>query len=233
MANARTSARFAEVLVKARILDELQVRAAMAHVERWGVTFPRAVSELGFAEDDTILDVLAKSLRVPAMHLGNVLKDNGALRSLGVDFCEKHAVFPVGVKDRTLTLAMADPTDLAVVDEASSMARSRLAVVMASEAEIRSAIAKNFRGQELPQRRKQSNIRQAPAPEPGAPPEEKLEFDLRGPPRPGQMQAPVSEHAFSPEDTQRLQAVAQNQEKVGHILRTIQSLLAEKGYVPR
>lgn len=231
MANARTTARFADLLLKARLIDELQVRAAMAHVERWGTTLPRAVSELGFAEDDAMLDVLAKSLRVPAVHLGNVLKDNGALRALGVDFCEQHAVFPISLKDRTLTLAMADPTDLAVVDEASSMARCRVTVVMAAEMEIRAAIAKNFRGQELPQRRKQSNIRQAPPPQPGAPPEEKLEFELRGPPRPGEP-APLP-MGFTPEDTQRLQAVAQNQEKVGHILRTIQSLLAEKGLVPR
>ena len=229
MPNPRTMQRFAEVLIKTRLIDEMQLKSAAAHVERWGVSLPRAVAELGFADEDAVLDALARSLRVPAMHLGNVLKDNTALRALGVDFCEQHAVFPVSLKDRALTLAMADPTDLAVVDEASSMARARVNVVMAAESEIRAAIAKNFRGQELPQRRKTSNVRPA-APPPGSPPEEKLEFDLKGPPRPGAAPAP---QAFTPEETQRLEAVLQNQGKVGHILRTIQELLAEKGYVPR
>lgn len=226
MPNPRTTQRFAEVLLKTRLIDEMQLKSAAAHVERWGVSLPRAVAELGFADEDAILDALARSLRVPAMHLGNVLKDNTALRSLGVDFCEQHAVFPVSLKDRALTLAMADPTDLAVVDEASSMARARVNVVMAAESEIRAAISKNFRGQELPQRRKTSNVRPA-APPPGSPPEEKLEFELRGPSRPGAPQR------FSPEEVQRLEAVLQNQGKVGHILRTLQELLAEKGYVPR
>lgn len=228
MANARTTQRFAEALIKARLIDELQLKSAMAHAEQWGVRLPRAISELGFADDDAMLDALAKSLRVPATHLGNVLKDNGALRALGPEFCDRNAVFPIALKDRTLKLAMADPTDLAVVDEASSMARARVTVVMASEAEIHAAIAKHFRGQEVPQRRKTSNVRPAPRP-PGAEPEEKLEFELRGPPRPGAAAA----QSFSPEEVQRLQAVAQNQEKVGHILRTIQELLAEKGFVPR
>jgi hypothetical protein len=239
MATARTTARFAEVLLKARLIDELQLKSALAHVERWGGTLPRAIGELGFAEEDSVVDALAKSLKVPAMHLGNVMKDNAALRSLGVDYCEKFGVFPVTLKDRVLTLAMADPTDLDVVDDAGSMARARVTVVMAAESEIRSAIAKHFRGQELPQRRKVSNVRKAP--EPG---EEKLVFELAAPAKPGKQAAPGRREeasfdltpppaSFSPEEVRRLEAALQNQEKVGHILRTVQELLAAKGFVPR
>jgi len=230
MPNPRTTARFAEVLLKARVIDELQLKSASAHMARWGSTLPRAIDELGFADEDRVLDLLAKSLKIPAMHLGNVLKDNGALRSLGVDWCEKHMAFPVSLKDRVLTLALADPTELKVIDEAGSMARARVTAVMASESEIRSAIAKHFRGQEVPQRKRTSSIRQVAPPPPGQGPEEKLEFDLQGPPRPGEAPPPVG---FTPEETQRLQAVLQNQEKVGHILRTVQELLAAKGFPPR
>lgn len=226
MPNPRTTARFAEVLMKARLIDELQLKSAAAHMERWGSTLPRAIAELGFAEEDAVLDLLAKSLRLPAMHLGNVLKDNAALRSLGVDWCEKYMAFPVSLKDRVLTLALADPTELGVIDEAGSRAHARVTAVMASESEIRSAIAKHFRGQDVPQRKKTSSVRQV-APPPGQPPEEKLEFDLQGLPRPGAVPPPT---AFTPEEAQRLDAVLQNQEKVGHILRTVQDLLAAKGY---
>lgn len=249
MSSARTNARFADVLLKARLIDELQLKSAMAHVDRWGGSLPKAIAELGFADEDQVIDALAKSLRVPAIHLGNVLKDNGALRALGVDYCEKFSVFPVSLKDRTLTLAMADPTDLKVVDDASSMARVRVHVVMAAESEILSAIAKHFRGQEAPQqRRKTSAVRKtATALEPG---EQKLEFDLAPPPAPdggqaglGTMGARQREESsfdlaaptpsFSAEDRKRLEAALQNQEKVGHILRTVQALLAAKGLVPR
>jgi hypothetical protein len=236
MAHARTTARFAEVLLKARLIDELQLKSALAHVQRWGSTLPRAIGELGFAEEDAVVDALARSLKVPAVHLGHVLKDNGALRSLGVDYCEKYGVFPVSLKDRVLTLAMADPTDLEVVDDAASMARARVHVVMAAESEIRAAIARNFRGQELPQRRKVSNVRKGP--EPG---DEKLEFQLAGPARAGAPVAPGSrveesfditrwQTGFSPEEVRRLEAALQNQEKVGQILRTVQELLTDKGW---
>ncbi len=227
MPNPRTTTKFAEVLLKARLIDELQLKSATAHMERWATSLPRAISELGFADEDAVLDLLAKSLRMPAMHLGNVLKDNGALRSLGAEWCERTATFPVSLKDRVLTLAMADPTDLQVIDEAGSKAHARVTPVMASESEIRSAIAKHFRGQDVPPpRKKTSSVRQV-APPPGQAPEEKLEFDLQAPPRPGAPPAPAQ---FTPEETQRLQAVLQNQEKVTHILRTVQDLLVAKGY---
>lgn len=233
MPSARTTAKFADVLMKARLIDELQLKSAAAHMERWATSLPRAIAELGFADEDLVVDALAKALRVPATHLGNVLKDNTALRALGVDWCEKNIAFPVSLKDRVLTLAMADPTDLQVVDTAGSMARARVNVVMAAESEIRTAIAKHFRGQDLPQpRKKTSSIRQV-APPPGAQPEEKLEFDLTGPPRPGLSEEPSAPARFTAEEVQRLQAVMQNQDKVGHILRTVQELLAAKGWVPR
>ncbi|MBL8957161.1 MAG: hypothetical protein JNK82_40685 [Myxococcaceae bacterium] len=226
MPSPRTTAKFAEALLKARLIDELQLKSASAHMARWATSLPRAIAELGFAEEDAVLDALAKALRVPAMHLGNVLKDNTALRTLGVEWCEKNIVFPVSLKDRVLTLAMADPTELQVIDEAGSKARARVSAVMAAESEIRSAIAKHFRGQEVPQQRKKTSaVRQAP--QPGQPPEEKLEFELQGPPRPSAPRGPLT---FTPEESQRLQAVQQNQEKVGHILRTVQELLEAKGY---
>lgn len=223
MANAKTTQRFAQTLLDARLIDPMQLKAAMAHAAQWGMRLPRALAELGFADEDAVVDALAKSLRVPARHLGNVLRDNGALRALGPEFCERHAVFPITMTDRMLTLAMADPTELDVIDQAGSRAGARVTVVMASEAEIQAAIAKHFRGQETPQRRKSSNVRPA-----GDAAEEKLSRPLAA--------ASASEAAtldLSRDERQRLEAVAQNQEKLSRILRTLQELLAEKGYLRR
>ncbi|MBK7859140.1 MAG: hypothetical protein IPJ65_11075 [Archangiaceae bacterium] len=238
MPNPRTMGRFAEVLLKARLIDELQLKSALAHVERWAGTLPRAIAELGFADEDAVVDALARALRVPAVHLGNVLKDNAALRSLGVDYCDKYHVFPISLKDRTLTLAMADPTDLQVIDDASSMARARVQVVMAAESEIQSAIARHFRGQDVSaaQRKKTSGIRKVAPPQPN---EEKLEFERKGPRRPNAQaeeqtyDLPPGPPDFTPEEVRRLEAALQNQEKVGHILRTVQALLADKGLTPK
>jgi hypothetical protein len=216
MAN-RTMQRFAEVLKKAGLVDDLQLKAAIAECEQWGKRLPRVLGELGFANEDEMLDVLAGSLRTPVAHLGNVRKDDGAVKALGPEFCEKNGVFPVTLKDRLLTLAMADPTDLRAIDEAGAKAAARVSVVMASESEIISAINRHFYGKELAAPRR--NLRKAERVSSGVTGEIPIQVPPEPPPEPD----------FPPELRPRLDAAVANQEKVGAILRAVQQLLREKG----
>ncbi len=225
MPNARTQQRFADALLRARLVDDLQLKSALAHVEQWGVRLPRALAELGFADEDEMVEILAKSIGCPVVHLGNVLRDNGAMRALGVEFCEEHSVFPVTLKDRVLTLAMPDPTDLKVMDEAGSRAKGRVVPVMAAESEIRSAIAKNFRGQEVPASRRgaMNKVRRSEASAEDFP-AGSLTGALAFTPELTR-QAPE----FSDDEAHRLEMAFQNQAKVGAILRAVQELLVAKG----
>lgn len=211
MATSRTMQRFSEVLLKAGLVDDLQLKSALAHCEQWGKRLPKALAELGFADEDEVVEALAQSLRTPTLHLGNLLKDNGALKALGAEFCEKNGVFPVSLKDRQLTLAMADPTELQVIDSAGAKAHARVMVVMAAETEIQIAIARHYYGKELAPPR-----RTAPR---------KADRQRSG--ISGEM--PVLKPQFTPEEIARIEAAAANQQKVGAILRAVQELLAEKG----
>jgi hypothetical protein len=213
MTTQRTLQRWSEVLMKAGLVDELQIRSATAKVGKWGGRLPRVLAEMGAADEDQMTEVLAKSLGVQMVHLGGVQKDPNALKALGAPFCEEHLVFPVSLRDRKLTLAMADPTEMQVTDEAASRARARVYVVMASESQIRVAIARHFHNQELqlpPVRRPTLD----PAPdEPSA-----------------RETSPVT---LSPEELHRLRAAYENQAKVSSILRAVTELLIEKGLMPR
>lgn len=147
MPNPRTTARFAKILLAAGLVDELQLRSLSSKMDSFGWTLPRAIAELGFRDEDEVIEALGKGLRVPTTGLANVLRDNPAQKVIGVDWCEKHLAFPVTLKERVLTLAMTDPTDLAVVDEAGSKASARVVVMLASETQVRTAIAKHYRNQ--------------------------------------------------------------------------------------
>jgi hypothetical protein len=211
MTVSRTIQRFADVLLRAGLVDDMQLKSALAHCDQWGTRLPKALAELGFADEDEVVETLAQSMRMPILHLGNVLKDNGALKVLGAEFCEKNGVFPVSLKDRQLTLAMADPTELHVIDDAGAKARARVTVVMAAETEITLAIARHYHGRELPPPR-----RTAPRKA------DRVSSGISG-------EMPAYRPPFTPEEVARIQAAAQNQQKVGAILRALQELLAAKG----
>jgi type IV pilus assembly protein PilB len=215
MANARSLARYTDLLVRAGMLDELQLKAVTSHVTKWGGAVTQAIAHLGIADEDAAVETLARGLRLPVMHLGNLLKDNAALRALGVDFCDEHCVFPVSLKDRVLTLAVPDPGDVKAIDEAGQKARARVSVAMASVSEIRAAISRHYRGQEvsLPQRRA---MREEPADDPVLSQREA-------------MLEPQADDGFGAAELQRLEAARLNQQKVATILRAVQQLLEDKG----
>jgi hypothetical protein len=142
--------RIGEILVKARVIDELQLRSAMATQDQWGGRISRIVADLGLATEDTITEAICQGTGMQRVQLGNITKDAAALSKVDVSLAEQKGVFPVTLKDngKTLVLAMADPTDLATVDQVVAKSRLRVVVMVAGEREISNAIMRNYRNQE-------------------------------------------------------------------------------------
>jgi len=142
--------RIGDILVKARVIDELQLRSAMATLDQWGGRLSRVVADLGLATEDTVTEAICQGLGMQRVQLGNITRDPGALAKVDVNLAEQKAVFPVQLKDngKTLVLAMADPTDLATLDQVAARSRARVVPMVAGEREIEHAILRNYRNQE-------------------------------------------------------------------------------------
>jgi len=142
--------RIGELLVKAKVIDELQLRSALARHDQWGGRLSRVITDMGLAKEETVLAAIAQATGTQRMTLGHLTRDAGALAKVDITTAENKGVFPVALKDngKTLVLAMADPTDLNTVDQISARARARVVVVIASDREIEHAILRHYRGQE-------------------------------------------------------------------------------------
>lgn len=258
MANTRTLSRLKDLLLKAKLVDELQLRSALARMDQWGGRLPEVLVDMGFVDEEQLVETLGKALKMQVTHLGTVVKDPAALSRVDVAFCEENAVFPILLKDRTLTLAMADPTDLALIDAVAAKANARVSPVLASESELKIAIAKHYRGVVLEPRSYSMRKRvtqEVPTSEGGALPESVFQLDLRAPPKPGEPPPPVHysktksantmldeilgdddepapRSGFTPEELVRLDACRLNQEKASRIIGALTELLTEKGYLP-
>jgi len=143
--------RVGDFLLKAGVIDDLQLRSARAQHAQWGGRLGKLISDMGLADEDRIADAIAQAMKVPREQIGSA-RDVGALAKLDAGFCEEHAVFPVRLDNngKSLVLAMADPSDLEVMDMSAGRARSRVKPVVASETEIMNAIARCYRGASAP-----------------------------------------------------------------------------------
>ena len=142
--------RVGEILVKARVIDDLQLRSARAQHDQWGGRLGKIVADMGLADEEAIAEAISKAMGMARVQLGHIPKDAAALAKLDAKFAEDQAVFPVSLKDngKTLVLAMADPTDLEIVDQLGARARARISLVVAGETEIQHAILRYYKGQE-------------------------------------------------------------------------------------
>lgn len=161
---AQSRNRIGEILVKAKVIDDLQLRSALAHVDQWGGRLTLAVLDMNLANEDKVVTAIAQALNVPAANLGGHNKDGAALAKVDVTLAEQSGIFPFALKDngKTLHVAMADPTNLAVIDELGRKARARVVPYIAGEIEIRHAIMRHYKGIEPPAR-KSSGIRPSEA----------------------------------------------------------------------
>ncbi|HVE85982.1 MAG TPA: hypothetical protein VND93_24165 [Myxococcales bacterium] len=252
--------RVADILIKANVVDELQLRSARAQHDQWGGRLAKVIADMGLADEDRIADAIAQAMGLKRVQLGSA-KDPGALAKLDAAFCEQHAVFPVQLTNngKSLMLAMADPSDLEAMDMAAGRARSRVNPVVAGETEIMNAIARCYRGAEgmAPRPSRARAAVKAPAESDEA--ELKI-TDLNGntvmkmnpylgegqdagaatDPGGGGGSADVLDQlltgrstaapALTAEERQRLDNLRTNQDRSAKVLRAVMELLMEKGY---
>ncbi|PTL76411.1 general secretion pathway protein GspE [Vitiosangium sp. GDMCC 1.1324] len=141
--------RIGEILVKARVIDEMQLRSALAQHDQWGGRLSRIITDMGLVAEDTITQAISQGLGVQRVQLGTA-KDPGALAKVDVGFAEQKSIFPVSLRDngKTLVLAMADPTDLQTIDQVAARSRTRVIPMVAGDREIQNAILRHYRNQD-------------------------------------------------------------------------------------
>jgi hypothetical protein len=146
------AARLGDILKKSGLVDELQLRSAMARQSQWGGRLVKHVADLGFAREDAVVQALAGALGLQQVGLGAMPHDAGALSKIDVRTAEEKGIFPYALRDngKTLWLAMADPTDLETVDFVVARTGCRVRVAVAGEKEIAVAIARHYKGESGP-----------------------------------------------------------------------------------
>lgn len=234
MASTRKVTRVQEIIVRAGLIDELQIRSANAHLDKWGGSFAHVLVTLGFVDEETVTAAIATGLQMQVMHLGTVPKDPAAMAKLEAEFCEENLIFPVSLRDRVLTLAMLDPTQLQVIDEVKARYSARVQPMLSSGSEILAAISKHYKNRDL--RPGENRARRAVT----------TEVATTRPSAPGQVTSRMATLKGSSADSMlndilgdvgelseaelaRVKAAGETQEKAGQILRALRELLSEKG----
>ena len=133
-----------ELLLKAQLINQQQLGKALEEQKSSGGKLGEVMQRLGYVTEDDIIECLSHQFGVPSINLRHFEVDEGVARLVPVDLARKYNVLPVNKTGATLTLAMADPTNIFAMDEITFMTGYRVEPVVSSEEAIREAIDRYF-----------------------------------------------------------------------------------------
>jgi len=136
--------RLGEFLIKEGIITASQLEKAITAQRQEGGRLGEVLVRLGIVKEEQILAALGKQLNMPYFSLGTgMLKpamDQGLENLIPHDFAFKNTVLPLSRMLRSLTVALADPLDILLIDSLRKLTGSEINPVIATRSDIFKAI---------------------------------------------------------------------------------------------
>jgi type IV pilus assembly protein PilB len=141
---AATGMRLGDLLIKEGLITREQLDRALLEGKQNGTRLGYALVKLGFVQETDITKMLARQFRMPAVDLSRFEVDPRIAKLIPADLATKHLVLPLKRDGRTLTVAMADPTNLGVIDDLKFITRYDIFPVIAGEYTLRNAVERYY-----------------------------------------------------------------------------------------
>lgn len=141
--------RLGEILLEAGVIDGTQLQAALGHQRRWGGRIGQALIDLKMATEEQIVDTLATKLGFQRIPVETVEFGPGlelALRLVPHEFAERNQLLPYAADTASLWVAMADPTNMGVIDELAFRTGRNVKLSIAGDRELARAIRRLYLG---------------------------------------------------------------------------------------
>ena len=143
--------RIGDLLVRAGVITELQLKAALAEQQQWGGKLGDILVRMEFLTEEVLVRALSKQTGIARADLSGEA-DKTALGVVPADTAEEFGLVPIGLKDqgRVLVVAMSDPLNISATDHLVSLTGGKkIETQLAGASSIRNAISRWYRGEEL------------------------------------------------------------------------------------
>jgi type IV pilus assembly protein PilB len=136
--------RLGEILLREGLVTRDQLAQALTEQKNTKHRLGYVLVKLGLVQELEITKVLARQYRMPAVDLTRFEVDPKILKLVPAEMATKSVVLPLKREGRTLTVAMADPTDLGLLEDLKFITRFDLFPVIAGEYTLRNLIEKHY-----------------------------------------------------------------------------------------
>jgi len=141
---ALTPDKLGDILVRDGLITADQLKRALQEQRSSGMRLGYTLVKLGFIEETEITKMLARQYRMPAVDLSRFEVDPKILKLISSDIANKYTVLPLKREGRTLTIAIADPNNVAAIEDIKFITRCDIFPVIAGEYTLRNALERYY-----------------------------------------------------------------------------------------
>src|SRR6202022_1473356 len=141
--------RLGDLLVREGLITREQLEKALQEQRQSGTRVGYNLVKLGFIAETELTKMPARQHKMPAVDLAKFEVDPRIAKLIPGDLAIKHLVLPLKRDGRTLTVAMADPTNLGVIDDLKFITRYDIFPVIAGEYTLRNAVEKYYESSDM------------------------------------------------------------------------------------
>ncbi len=141
---AASTVRIGDLLLREGLITRDQLDQALLEQRNSGMRIGYCLVKLGFVQETEITKALARQYRMPAVDLSRFEVDPKIIKLVPADVAVRHIVLPLKREGRMLTVALADPTNLGVVDDLKFITRYDIFPVIAGEYTLKNAIERYY-----------------------------------------------------------------------------------------
>ena len=149
MAAAAGVDRLGDILIREGLITREQLAQALQEQRSSGHRLGYALVKLGLVTEVEVTKVLARQYRMPAVDLSRFEVDPKIIKLIPPDFAVRHTVLPLKREGRTLTIAMAEPSNTGLIEDLKFITRYDLFPVIAGEYTLKTLIEKHYESGDL------------------------------------------------------------------------------------
>ena len=130
-----------EMLLEDGLITEEQLRQALTEHKRAGVKLGQYITRNGMINEDTMVDMLSRQLKIDKYTPAAYPLDMGLTALIPVEMAQKHQVAPLRKRARLLTVAVMDPLNISTLDAIEMSTNCEIAPVVCTERELNQLIS--------------------------------------------------------------------------------------------
>jgi hypothetical protein len=142
-----TSIRLGDLLVKAKVISDSQLKAALHEQQKWGGRLGELLVRMSFVTEDMLVKALSKQLNIVTVNLDTVISVPPHVRAkIPQEVARDLVALPLQLRDegKTLVVVMAEPQNLKHIDTLRSISRCKVVTQIAGRQSIARAFSRIY-----------------------------------------------------------------------------------------